>query len=76
MNVIYNVEDKYIEIDNDENDINNKTYVRKSINFKNSRKLSLKRYVKDLDSSNINNSFENGNIKQANNSLIKKSIIK
>ena len=69
---IYSEHDKCIEMDNDKSDINNLLY-RKTMNFKKSKITSLKRHIMNSDSSDINDSYEK--IQQANNSLIKKSII-
>ena len=69
---IYSEHDKCIEMDNDKSDINNLLY-RKTMNFKKPKITSLKRHIMNSDSSDINDSYEK--IQQANNSLIKKSII-
>ena len=56
-------------------DLQNKKYVRKTINYKKENKLSMKRHVKKMSSCDINNnSYEN--LPLTNDSLIKKSIIK
>ena len=60
---------------NKPNDVKNKKYIRKTINYNKAKKISMKRHVINLSSCDINNnSYEN--TPNANDSLIKKSIIK
>ena len=70
----YNAIDNSIEI-NLSHENKNQKYVRKTINYKKANKISMKRHVMNLSSCDINNnSYEN--LPQANDSLIKKSIVK
>ena len=66
-----------IEFNNQDNDIKNVKYVRKTINYKKANRISMKRHIKNLSSCDINNnSNENIPDVNVNNSLIKKNVEK
>ena len=66
-----------IEFNNQDNDIKNVKYVRKTINYKKANKISMKRHIKNLSSCDINNnSNENIPDVNVNDSLIKKNVEK
>ena len=64
-----------IDLNNSENDIKNKKYVRKTLNYKKGKKLSMTRHVKNISSCDINNN-SNDNIINVNDSLTKKNVYK
>ena len=64
-----------IELNNSENDIKNKKYVRKTLNYKKENKLSMTRHIKNISSCDINNN-SNDNIPDVNDSLMKKNVDK
>ena len=64
-----------IELNNSENDIKNKKYMRKTLNYQNGNDISMTRHVMNLSSCDINNN-SNDNLPNVNDSLAKKNVDK